>query len=238
MDISAALAAANPASTTTATDTTKFGQDYNQFLTLLTTQLQNQDPLSPMDSSQFTNQLVEFSGVEQQIKSNDYLQKLLTLNAASLTNVGLGYVGLNVQAPGNSLPFDGTNAVQMSYVMPAGATVGTVSILDASGNTVDSMSADLTAGTHDIAWDGTDGSGNKVAAGTYTLSVGAQDAKQNPLSVTTYVDGLVTGVQTADDGTVSVMINGKPVDVTTVHQAFLPSAVSSALTPSTAASGS
>jgi flagellar basal-body rod modification protein FlgD len=222
MDLSGVLAAANPASTSTSGDKQKFGQDYNQFLRLLTTQLKNQDPLSPMDTAQFTNQLVEFSGVEQQIKSNDYLQKLLTINAAGLTAVGLSYVGLNVQSPGTSITFDGAHPAQMSYTMPTGAQTGSFSILDASGNVVFKQDADLTSGTHNFSWNGTDNGGNPVAAGTYTLAVGAQDEKGAPLSVKTFTAARVTGVQTGEDGSVQLMIGDKLVNVMDIRQANLP----------------
>src|SRR5689334_16849053 len=109
MDISGILTAANPSSQSGAKDKTQFGKDYTQFLRMLTTQLQNQDPLSPMDTAQFTQQLVMFSNVEQQLKSNDYLQKLLSLNTLSLTSIGLGYVGLKVFSPGSSFQLDGAN---------------------------------------------------------------------------------------------------------------------------------
>lgn len=223
MDLSGVLATANPSSPANGADKKKFGQDFSQFLRLLTTQLQNQDPLEPLDSAQFTNQLVQFSGVEQQIKSNDFLQKLLTLNAASLTNVGLGYVGLSVQTPGSSFQFDGAHGVPLSYVMPAGAAVGTVSILDKDGKVVDTMSAELGAGAHELAWNGADKAGKIMPPGTYTLKVGAQDAQKKPLNVTTFTSGLVTGVQTNEDGSVSVIINGKPISVTDVRRASLPS---------------
>jgi flagellar basal-body rod modification protein FlgD len=222
MDLSGVLSAANPSSKSTAADKSKFGNDYNQFLNLLTTQLKNQDPLSPMDSAQFTNQLVQFSSVEQQIKSNDYLQKLLTLNTLSLTGVGLGYVGMNVFSPGNTFQSDGASSTALSYTMPAGATAGNLSITDASGSTVFSKVADLSAGNHNFVWDGKDNNGNAVPAGTYKLNIGAQDNAKNALNVSTYTSGLVQGLETGEDGNVSLIINGKQVPVTDVRQATLP----------------
>jgi flagellar basal-body rod modification protein FlgD len=221
MDISAILSAADPASQTATKDKTKFGADYTQFLKLLMTQLKNQDPLSPMDTAAFTTQLVQFSSVEQQIRGNDYLQKLLTLNTMGLTGIGLGYVGLNVYSPGNSFHFNATNTSDISYGMPAGATVGKISILDKDGSVVFTKDADLTPGQHTFAWDGKNAGGNTMPAGDYTVQVGAQDDQKNPLSVTTYTSGLVQGVETGDDGNVSVIINNKLVPVTDVRQATM-----------------
>ena len=237
MDISAILTAANPASTTTSTDQSSLAGSNTEFLTLLTTQLKNQDPMSPMDTSQFTQELVEFSGVEQQIKTNDYLQKTLTLDTMGLTGIGLGMVGLDVYSPGSSFTYDGTNAADLSYSMPSGASTGTISILDSSGTTVYSTTANLTSGQHTFSWDGKDSSGNQLTSGTYTVQVGAQDANGNALSTTTYTSGLVTGVETGDDGSTNVIINSKLVPVTDVRQAtmqsYAPAAVDSTTSSST-----
>jgi flagellar basal-body rod modification protein FlgD len=221
MDISGILAAANPNSQQAANDKTKFGTNYNQFLNLLMTQLKNQDPLSPMDTAAFTNQLVQFSSVEQQIRGNDYLQKLLTLNAMGLTGIGLGMVGLNVYSPGNSFTFNGQNPSDLSYGMPAGATQGTISIVDKLGNTVFTSNADLNPGQHTFSWTGKDTANNQLPAGDYTIRVGAQDSQGNPLTVATYTSGLVQGIETGDDGSTSVIINNKLVPVTDVRQATL-----------------
>jgi flagellar basal-body rod modification protein FlgD len=221
MDITGILAAADPNSAKNANDKTKFGNDYSQFLRLLTTQLKNQDPTSPMDTATFTNQLVQFSAVEQQIKSNDYLQKILSLNTLSLQGVGLGYVGLNVYSPGSSFHFNATNASDVSYSMPEGAAAGQITITDASGATVFSKEADLTMGQHTFSWDGKTNAGGVAPAGDYKINVGAQDKDKNALTTVTYTSGIVQGVETGDDGNVNVIINNKLVPVTDVRQATL-----------------
>lgn len=222
MDLSGVLAAVNSGGQKVGDSQAKLGNDFDQFLQLLTTQLQNQDPLSPMDTAEFTNQLVQFSGVEQQIRSNDFLQKMLTLQSLNLTNVGLGYIGLDVQMPGSNFQFNGTDPAILAYDMPAGATVSKLSIIDASGEVVYEEDTSLSPGPHNLAWDGKDFAGQPLPAGSYQIRVGAQDADKNPLSVATYVTGTVAGVENAADGDVLLMIGNQLVPVTEVRQATLP----------------
>ncbi len=197
-------------------------QDFDQFLRLLTTQLQNQDPLNPMDSTEFTNQLVSFSQVEQQIKTNDQLESLLAFQTLNLTAVGLSFIGKNVEITDDEFTMDGTNGASMSYVMPEGATKGTVSITDSTGKTVYKADADLSAGTHKITWDGKDENGIAVPAGTYTLKVSAMDADEKSYNLTTFVPGFVEGIESGDDGNLNVIVNGRLVPVTSVRKATVP----------------
>lgn len=221
MDISHIIEAANPAAAKSKTDGTSLGKNFNAFLNLLTAQLKNQDPLSPMDSSEFTNQLVQFANVEQSIKSNDYLQKLLTLNAISMTGIGLSYIGLDVFAPGVDFAFDGKNPVSLSYKMPENAEKGTIAIVNEDGDTVFSTQADTKAGLHSLSWNGKDTEGNLVPKGNYTIKISGQTTAGKALSVITYTPGVVTGIETGEDGSVSAIINGKLVPVTEIRHASI-----------------
>lgn len=203
---------------TNAADAQGLNQNFDQFLKLLTTQLQNQDPLSPMDTAQFTNQLVMFSQVEQQLKSNDTLNKLLTMQTINMTALGVSFIGKDVQVAGSSFTADGTNPVKLAYSLPATAAVGTISVTDASGNVVFTKPADLNTGTHDFTWDGKTSDGSMAPAGTYTLTVGAQDASGAPLNVTDYVPGRVSGLETADDGTLMLNVGNQLVPMTDVRK--------------------
>lgn len=196
--------------------------DFDQFLRLLTTQLQNQDPLSPMDPNQMTEQLVAFSQVEQQIKTNDQLESLLAFQTLNLTAVGLSFIGKNVEISDDEFNMDGTNGANMSYVMPEGATKGTVTITDSTGKTVYTTEANLEKGTHKIEWDGKDTNGIAVPAGTYTLKVSAMDENDKSYNLTTFVPGFVEGIETGDDGNLNVIVNGRLVPVTSVRKATIP----------------
>ncbi len=194
-------------------------QDFDQFLRLLTTQLQNQDPLSPMDSTEFTNQLVQFSQVEQQIKTNDQMESLLAFQTLNLTAVGLSFIGKNVEVSDDEFYMNGNSGASMSYNMPEGAAKGTVAITDADGRTVYKADADLGAGKKSFTWDGKDENGIAVPAGTYTLKVSALDAQNNSLNLTTFVPGFVEGIESGDDGNLNVIVNGRLVPVTAVRKA-------------------
>ncbi|MCK4944763.1 MAG: flagellar hook assembly protein FlgD, partial [Alphaproteobacteria bacterium] len=151
--------------TVAAKDSTMLNQNFDQFLLLLTTQLKNQDPLAPMDSTQFTNQLVSFSGVEQQIKMNDTMSKMLDMSQTNQTTLGLSYIGLNVALDGNQFEYPGSGVMQMSYNMPSDAAAGTVTILDKDSNVVYSQNAELSTGKHKFYWSGQDQNGTPAPAG-------------------------------------------------------------------------
>lgn len=209
---------AQAAAAKTASSRTELNQNFDDFLGMLTTQLQNQDPLSPMDTAQFTNQLVMFSQVEQQLRSNDTLNKLLAMQTLNMTALGVSFIGKDVEVAGGSFTADGVNSISTSYDMPADATKGTIIVTDADGNTVYSKDADLTAGHHDFVWDGKDSDGNVAAAGTYNIKVSAETSEGSALNVTTYVPGRVTSLESADDGTLLLNVNGEKVPLTDVRK--------------------
>ena len=214
--------------------TAALNSNYQTFLKLLTTQLQNQDPLNPEDSSQFTNQLVLFSQVEQQIDTNTSLNSILSNQTTGMTQQALSYLGMNVAADNTALQYNGSN-VNIGYSMPSGAASATLSIFDSSGTEVYSQTADTDAGTHSYTWDGTDNSDKAQADGTYTVQVAASDSKGNPLTVPTITPGQVTAVSVSN-GTTYLTVNGQQVPVTDVVSAAYPASSSSS--SSNTASGS
>ena len=183
----------------------------DNFLTILTTQLQYQDPLSPMDTNEFTNQLVMFTGVEQQVQQNQKLEELIALQANNLAIGAVTYIGKTVEASGNTTMMIGGNA-DYSYVLPQNAKSATVQITDASGKLVFSQAVDATAGRHDLSWDGIDQNGFPQSDGAYTFTVSALDSNDVLIDVEQSVFGKVTGVELAEGlailnvGTVGVPI--------------------------------
>jgi len=127
-----------------------FTQNFNTFLTLLTTQLKNQDPLSPLDSNQFTQQLGMFSQVEQQIQTNSQLSTLIAGQAASETMSALPMVGQTIEYSGNQAGLQNGQAAY-SYTLPSAAASASISIQDSGGNTVFQTTADASAGTASVA---------------------------------------------------------------------------------------
>lgn len=211
--------------TTTAAsnDLATLSNDFDEFLNLLTTQLKNQDPLSPMDSTEFTNQLVMFSQVEQQIKANDTLENLLTMQTLNLTALGVSFIGKDVEVAGDTfITADAGASVAMSYAMPESASSATISILDEDGNVVYSQAAELSSGRHDFVWNGKDNSGNPAAAGTFEVRIGATGTEGKSLNVTTYVPGHVNGLESADDGSLMLVIGDEKISITDVRKIFEP----------------
>jgi flagellar basal-body rod modification protein FlgD len=172
----------------------KFTDDFDEFMLLLTTQLKNQDPTEPMDTNQFTQQLVQFASVEQAIASNENLEKLVALTSNQQINSAVSFVGKTVDAEGN-VGFLEDSQAEFAYDIPAGASGVTLAVMDQNGTPVYSTTGPTTAGRHIFAWDGTNSfTGKKMPDGIYTFGVAARDAESNTLEVKTYTTGRVTGI--------------------------------------------
>ncbi|MDB5366499.1 MAG: flagellar hook capping family protein [Rhodospirillales bacterium] len=207
-----------------AADRTALAQNYDTFLKLLTTQLQNQDPLTPMDSSQFTNQLVMFSQVEQQIGLNDKLAKMQTAQQTQLTQGALGYIGLDVTVSGNTFQYAGA-PVDVGYNLAADAASVTASVVNANGDVVwtGQPKNSTTAGDHTFTWDGKDLSGNTAPTGIYGVAISAADKDGKATAAATTVPGRVTGVETTTSG-VMLDVSGTQISINNVISAKLPTA--------------
>lgn len=216
------VSSTNTQPSASAQSSARLNQDFDDFLLLLTTQLQNQDPLSPMDTNEFTNQLVQFSGVEQQIKTNSNLENLLAMQTLNMTALGVSFIGKTVEVTGDTFAMTGAGDATLSYVMPGDATAATITITDEDGKTVYSAEAEKTAGRHDFTWNGLDKDGNPVAAGNYTVTVSATNATAQSLNVITSVPGYVSGLESDDNGNLMLVINGKKVPLTEVRKISLP----------------
>ncbi len=205
----------------TAKQSATLNTDFDDFLTLLTTQLQNQDPLSPMDSTEFTNQLVQFSQVEQQINSNKKLDSLLALQLSSASNVGLGYVGMDISYTSSEMNFDGNTPVEVNYALSSAASTATLNVYDSAGKLVYSKAAPGNAGNNKITWDGTQDLGGKAAAGTYTVRINALDNEGQGITNSTAVTGRVKGIET-QNGVVYVLVGERAVPISSIINAKLP----------------
>lgn len=172
----------------------------DQFLTLFLTQLQNQDPTSPMDTNQMTEQLVQFTSVEQQIESNKSLDKLVTAQAANANSAAVGYINQHVIFNGNTTTLTDEGAT-WAYKVEDGADSVAVNVFNEAGTLVYTTEGDVTPDKrHEFHWDGKNNAGEQMPAGAYSVRVGALDAENK--TVTTQVEsvGLVTGVVTGTDG--------------------------------------
>lgn len=174
--------------------------NFQTFLSLLTTQLKNQDPLSPVDSNEFTAQLTQMAGVEQQLLTNDLLTGLLKAQQGDGLTGAAQYIGKDATAVWSATRFEDGEA-SWSYELAADATEATLQVLDASGKVVWSGPApDKTNGLHDFKWDGkTTGGGQVDDGGVYTLKVVAKDGAGKDVDSQVLIRGRVTGVEMYDN---------------------------------------
>lgn len=189
----------------------KLSQDFDDFLTLLTTQLQNQDPLAPTDSTEFTNQIVQFSQVEQQINQNNKLDQMLSLQLAGTSNVALGYVGLDVGYLGDLFYANGVDERQINYVLQGNAVSSKIHIKDAeTGEVVRTLDGATTAGNHKVVWDGKDENGDPVDPTNYRVSVDALDSDDQAIATSTAVSGRVVGIESIN-GVIQLLLEGDAI---------------------------
>jgi flagellar basal-body rod modification protein FlgD len=173
--------------------------NFQTFLSLLTTQLKNQDPLSPLDSNQFTAQLTQMTGVEQQLLTNDLLKSLVAQGGQGGLSSGVNYIGKTVTAASSVTRLDDGKA-NWSYELGTTAANATLEIVDGSGKTVwKGPAPDLTEGVHDFSWDGKDLNGRRLPdGGVYSLKVSATTATGAAVDSQPLIRGKVTGVEMAD----------------------------------------
>jgi len=200
MDVTSATSAASTASQTAASTGTSaadaqktLSSNFDTFLQLLTTQLQNQDPLSPMDSNQFTQQLVEFSQVEQQIDSNKNLESLISLTKSQTTTAAVSYLGKTLTLTDGTASLVNGQA-QWTYTLPSAAATAKLVVTDSTGHTIYSTGGSTDAGSHAFTWDGKDSTGFTYAPGTYTLKVQAQGADGSAINSTISSQGTIDEV--------------------------------------------
>ena len=184
----ASAAATNSASS----DQTALFDNYEMFLELLTVQLQNQNPLEPMDADKFAEQLTQYSSVEQQIKTNQNLEQMLQTMSASNTGAIVGYIGKEIEASGAKTVFDG-NSSTWTYDVSRDANA-TITIRNEAGAVIHTDQVALTAGGGSYKWDGQSLSGGNAPAGEYTISIEATDTAGASVPVTTNITGVVDEV--------------------------------------------
>lgn len=189
----------------------------NEFLEILMTQLQYQDPLNPMDAEQFTSQLTDFSMLEQQLTTNDLLTDMTETLGVSLQSSVLNYIGKEVVTTNNVVTVDGDEVSDVSLVLDETANVQMI-VYDENLEEVTRITyADLEAGTHDISWDGTDETGDRVADGDYIYLVSAIDSEGNSVDISTSECGVVTGVY-YESGTTWLEVGGTTVSLDSVTE--------------------
>jgi flagellar basal-body rod modification protein FlgD len=204
-----AAAATTNASGSTTNSATGLAQNFNTFLTLLTTQLQNQDPLSPMDTNQFTQQLVSFSQVEQQINTNSNLQQLIQLQGAGESIAALPLVGQNIEYNSATAPLSNGQA-NFVYDLPSASTSTALTVVDSNGRVVYTQPGETDAGSHAFSWNGKTNAGVQLPNGNYTLKIQAADANGSAVTPSIASIGSVQAVG-VENGTATFTVNGMSV---------------------------
>ncbi len=166
--------------------------NFDTFLQLLTTQLKNQNPLDPLDTNAFTQQLVQFSSVEQQLKTNDFLSALVTANVNTVQTNAVNYIGKTVSASGTRSELVNGKAVWNFSMTDAAKT--TVTIKDADGNVVYTETGELQAGQGQFEWNGETSTGAKAPNGTYSITMTGTNAEGKSVNISTEFTGTVSGI--------------------------------------------
>jgi flagellar basal-body rod modification protein FlgD len=176
----------------TASDkTTGIADNFQTFLTLLTTQLQHQNPMDPLDTNQFTQQLVQFAGIEQQLRSNDQLKSLVEIEKSAQATQALVYVGNKVAVDGSKAVFDKSATWNFQSDKD---TTATITITSSTGQTAFTGNFSLKKGDSSFVWDGKGNDGVQFPAGTYTLTATGKDSTGNSVAISTEVVGVVDSV--------------------------------------------
>ena len=216
---SAAGGASSSGSSSSSSLTGSIQQNMNKddFLKLLVTQLQNQDPMSPEDPKDFVAQLAQFSSLEQQINSNTNLENLAKViqNLQQSQNMaeGVALLGKTVKGAGNQLTVVGGKALEASFKLPQAAKQVVVGVFDSTGKQVATVNLGAqTEGARSFSWDGKDSQGKQVADGIYSYQVAAQDKSGNAIQVDNYFTGTVQEVYQDSQG-VWVNVDGRQMPI-------------------------
>jgi flagellar basal-body rod modification protein FlgD len=211
-----------PSSTTssvgTAANSTAASQlagNFDEFLQMLTTQLKNQDPLSPLDPNQFTQELVQFSSVEQQIQTNTSLNTLISLQQNAQVTSALGFVGHTVVVNGSMAQLNNGQAVWNYSANSAGTA--TINVSDSTGKVVYSTTQPVQPGQQSFTWNGQTANGNVLTSGTYNISITATDKNGQSVGVATQSQGTVTGVDVSHTPP-ALTVNGQSYPLSQILQ--------------------
>lgn len=219
-----AVSGVSGSSSTGTADTSRarIADNFDTFLQLLTTQLKNQNPLDPLDTNQFTQQLVQFSGIEQQLKTNEYLQAMMTSTQNANNAQAVSYIGKEVTTSGVQADLKDGKATWAFNLKDKSDNV-TVTIKDDKGNTVYTHKGAAEAGVGTFTWDGVGSDGKKRLQGTFSIQVDARNATNGVIPVVTEGTGKVTSVDFSGDEPV-LLVGSARIKLSSVVSVRLPTA--------------
>jgi flagellar basal-body rod modification protein FlgD len=192
---------------------TSLSGNFQDFLQMLMTQLKNQDPTSPLDTNQFTSELVQFSGVEQQINTNSALTQLISLTQSGQLVQASSMVGKTVQLSSAQLPLQNGSASLDFTATTAGAA--RITVANSAGTAVYSTVVDTAVGSNSWTWNGRNANGTQLPDGPYTVSVTGTGSSDAAASLGFTVNGKVTGVVN-NAGTLELQMGSETVPFSSV----------------------
>jgi len=207
--------AATISETASNTAAQALNENFDLFLALLTTQLQNQNPLDPMDTSEMTSQIVQFTSVEQTIATNSNLETLIALNRSQSSESSVGYIGKEVEALSQAAKFTEGERTEWRFSLAEDSPEVKMTIVDSNGSAVYTETISADEGTHDFSWDGSLDDGGTASDGTYFLSVQAIDDDGGTVQTDVRIVGIVNSVDFTVDPP-ALLVNSIPVRVTDV----------------------
>ncbi len=195
-------------------------ENFDTFLALLTTQLKNQNPLEPLDTNQFTQQMVQFTSVEQQLKTNEFLEALLLSSKNveggkyAAANQAIGMIGKTITAQ-SSVSILENGQANWTYTLGRDAPISEITIRNEDGAIVFSKQLSLSKGEGSFTWDGKDASGLQYPDGKYFMTINAKDANEKSVSALIQIQGIVDSVDLTGDMPI-LMVNGSPIKLDSV----------------------
>jgi flagellar basal-body rod modification protein FlgD len=213
----ASITANSSTASSSSSSSSSVSTAYDTFLKLLTTQLENQDPLNATDPNQFTSELISLAGVEQQEDSNTSLSSIVSSLSSLTAATGVGYIGKEVETSTSTAPVQSGSA-EWTYDLSGTAATVSLVVTDSTGATVWTGAGDTSSGSHTLTWDGIENNGTTVTSGGFTLSVDATDSSGDAVTTTVGAKGTVTGVDSSS-GTTEIDMGGVTValdDITSV----------------------
>ncbi len=187
---------------------TQLAQDFDDFLQLLTTQLENQDPTSPLDANEFTQQIVSFSEVEQSIQTNNNLKALIDLQVSNQIGNAVNFAGKEVEIKADAIALREQGNAEFAYINQRASEETRITIRNGEGRIVFTGDGQLAPGRHNVEWDRRDSAGNLLPAGLYSVEVKAKYTGSEFFEpVDTFYEGTVTGVNLGNDDLITIFVD-------------------------------
>ncbi|MCP9627683.1 flagellar biosynthesis protein FlgD [Rhodopseudomonas palustris] len=213
--VAATTASAATATTSTTSASSATSLSSSDFLNLLVSELQNQDPLNATSTTDFINQVTSYANFTEQQQINSSMSSLASSFSSLVTLNSVNYIGHTVEAKTDTATLSGGSAT-FGYTLSSAASDVAISIKDSSGNTVWSGTGSGNAGSNSFTWDGKNASGTQLSdGGQYSIAVTATDSAGNSVYQYSTVTGTVTGID-ASTSTPSLLVNGVAVSASNV----------------------